>query len=90
MYSDDFDTFVLWLVLKQMMCGLYVFLEQKFLSVFLGHYVDEERKVYKLAKALYGLRQSPRAWNLKLNNTLKNMDFQRCMQENVYRKVSNG
>ncbi|KAJ9565985.1 hypothetical protein OSB04_001951 [Centaurea solstitialis] len=51
----------------------------------------EERKIYKLAKALYGLRQSPRAWNLKLDDTLKNMGFQRCLQENaVYKKVSNG
>ena len=45
----------------------------------------------KLEKALYGIRQSPRAWNLKLNNTLKNMGFQRCLQENgFYRKVSAG
>ncbi|KAI3501786.1 hypothetical protein L1887_29807 [Cichorium endivia] len=50
----------------------------------------EETKVYKLSKALYGLRQSPRAWNLKLDETLKNMGFHRCLQENaVYRKTSN-
>lgn len=30
----------------------------------------EEHKVYKLKKALYGLRQAPRAWNIKLNQIL--------------------
>lgn len=29
-----------------------------------------EEKVYKLHKALYGLRQAPRAWNIKLNEIL--------------------
>lgn len=30
---------------------------------------DNEDKVYKLQKALYGLRQAPRAWNKKINST---------------------
>ncbi|GJX99916.1 putative pol polyprotein [Tanacetum coccineum] len=52
--------------------------------------LGEERKVYKLDKSLYGLRQAPRAWNIKLDNTLKEMGFQQCMQEKaVYKKVSN-
>ncbi|GKD19223.1 ribonuclease H-like domain, reverse transcriptase, RNA-dependent DNA polymerase, partial [Tanacetum coccineum] len=51
----------------------------------------EEEKVYKRAKYLYGLRQAPRAWNIKQDNTLKEMGFQECMQEKaVYKAVTNG
>jgi hypothetical protein len=32
-------------------------------------------KVYKLDKALYGLRQTPRVWNSKLDITLKDLGF---------------
>jgi len=35
----------------------------------------EEGRVYRLKKALYGLRQAPRAWNAKLDITLKKMGF---------------
>lgn len=31
----------------------------------------EEKKVYKLYKALYGLRQAPRAWYAQLNKCLE-------------------
>ena len=49
-----------------------------------------ERKVYKLNKALYGLRQAPRAWNLKLNQILRELQFDKCAKEpSVYRKVIN-
>ncbi|GJZ44272.1 uncharacterized mitochondrial protein-like protein [Tanacetum coccineum] len=35
--------------------------------------------------------QAPWAWNIKLGNTLKEMDFQQCMQEKVvYKAVTNG
>jgi hypothetical protein len=35
-------------------------------------------KVLRLHKALYGLRQAPRAWNAKLDNTLLSLGFKRC------------
>ncbi|XP_076891885.1 uncharacterized protein LOC143543452 [Bidens hawaiensis] len=41
----------------------------------------EKAKVYKLSKALYGLRKAPRAWNTKLDNILRNMKFQKCSKE---------
>lgn len=51
----------------------------------------EEGKVYKLRKALYGLRQAPRAWNNKLNQILCELQFRKCSKEpSVYRKMVNG
>ena len=41
----------------------------------------EADKVYKLRKALYGLRQAPRAWNVKLNEILRGLGFKRCAKE---------
>ena len=50
----------------------------------------QEEKVYKLKKALYGLRQAPRAWNIKLNKILRGLNFQRCSKEpSLYRKEEN-
>ena len=47
----------------------------------------EKDKVYTLRKALYGLRQAPRAWNVKLNKILRNLGFIRCAKEaSLYRK----
>nr|GEW91761.1 zinc finger, CCHC-type [Tanacetum cinerariifolium] len=56
-----------------------------------GGFIQQENseKVYKLTKALYGLRQAPRAWNMKLDQTLKSLDFKKCnLEQAVYTKRS--
>ena len=50
----------------------------------------EEGKVYRLRKALYGLRQAPRAWNAKLDAMLKDMGFQQSAHEAVMYRRGNG
>jgi hypothetical protein len=42
---------------------------------------DKEHLVLKLNKALYGLRQALRAWNMWLHRSLKQFGFTRCAQE---------
>ena len=39
---------------------------------------DENRKVYELKKALYRLKQAPRAWNSKLDRSLVSLGFKGC------------
>lgn len=49
----------------------------------------KEHLVYKLLKALYGLRQAPRAWYSKLNKSLEDLGFIRCPYEQaVYTKIT--
>jgi len=44
-------------------------------------------KVYKLRKSLYGLKQSPRAWNRRIDCYLVGQKFMKCESEHgVYVK----
>jgi hypothetical protein len=53
--------------------------------------LDKEGKVLSLRKALYGLRQAPRAWNAKLDSTLKAMGFEQSPHEvAIYRRGNGG
>jgi hypothetical protein len=50
----------------------------------------KESKVLRLRKALYGLRQAPRAWNAKLDSTLKEMGFEQSPHEAAIYRQGNG
>ncbi|WVZ62288.1 hypothetical protein U9M48_012052 [Paspalum notatum var. saurae] len=50
----------------------------------------KEGKVLRLRKALYGLRQAPRAWNAKLDSTLKGMGFEQSPHEAAIYQRGNG
>jgi Reverse transcriptase (RNA-dependent DNA polymerase). len=50
----------------------------------------EEDKVLRLRKALYGLQQAPRAWNAKLDCTLKELGFDQNKHEHAMYRHNNG
>jgi hypothetical protein len=50
----------------------------------------QEEKVLRLSKALYSLRQAPRAWNSKLDDTLKKMNFVQSEHEHAMYRHSHG
>ena len=41
----------------------------------------QEKKVYKLLKALNGLKEAAIAWNKQANKSLKKLGFQRCLSD---------
>nr|GEV59768.1 zinc finger, CCHC-type [Tanacetum cinerariifolium] len=50
---------------------------------------QDQGKVYRLIKALYRIRQAPRAWNIMLDNTLKSLGFKKCpLEQAIYTKTS--
>ena len=56
--------------------------EQVFVAQPPGFIIDgNANKVLHLRKALYGLRQAPRAWNAKLDAALAQLGFQRSSSE---------
>jgi hypothetical protein len=50
----------------------------------------KEHRVLKLKKALYGLHQAPRAWNVKLDGTLLSLGFQRTPLKHIIYVWRNG
>ena len=51
---------------------------------------SKEGKVLRLCKALYDLREAPRAWNAKLDSTFKRMGFMPSLHEATIYRWGNG
>ena len=51
--------------------------------------IGEEKKVLKLKKALYRLKQAPRAWNTRIDTYFKENGYKQCPHEHsLYTKKS--
>ena len=62
-----------------------VYLEQPMGYMEKGH----ENKILKLKRALYGLKQTPRAWNNRIDKYFQDNNFSKCPHENaLYMKVN--
>nr|GEY10622.1 zinc finger, CCHC-type [Tanacetum cinerariifolium] len=61
--------------------GFYVKLPKGF------EVVGQEEKVYRLYKALYGLKKAPRAWYAKIDAHLLNNNFRRSSSESTYEAI---
>ena len=72
----------------------FVFLNKHIEEVYLEQpmgYMEKgyENKILKLTRALYGLKQTSRAWNNKLDKYFQDNNFIKCPHENaLYMKVN--
>ena len=50
-----------------------------------------EKKVYKLLRSIYELKQASRSWNQKFDQAIKTFDFEQNVDEpNVYKHIKDG
>lgn len=52
--------------------------------------VGEEKKVLKLKKALYGMKQSPQVWNTRIDTYFQENGFEQCPFEHTLYAKKNG
>ncbi|WJZ97236.1 hypothetical protein VitviT2T_015857 [Vitis vinifera] len=49
---------------------------------------DQEQKVYKLQRSIYGLKQASRSWNIRFNEAIKSYGFEQNLGEPcVYKQI---